>query len=270
MVVTSVIKNNRFKIIFEDRNGHNIDLDYQLHDSIVAEKWFKKIKHLKNIPIDDIESNNVNLENLYQIYNEFCKFANLDPISVKKINQPLLNQLHSIYKETHDRLSSKKDNSILYKFHHAIHHHEDHKNKLRKNYNIGWGIKEGPLSEDFLCNEYYSNSLQKNNIYLPWAELAKKPFVYWADKEPSSQGQVNELCKPHKKLCAKFKIALEDLIPEKLDPTFLEWFETFKPLWLKHHNIKKWDEIDELSAPLLAIAKHSQTLNSLKFKKIII
>ena len=49
-----------------NNNNQEIDLDYQLHDSIVAEKWFKKIKHLKNIPINEIESELCDVSDLKQ------------------------------------------------------------------------------------------------------------------------------------------------------------------------------------------------------------
>ena len=50
--------------------------------------------------------------------------------------------------------------------------------------------------------------IEKNNIYLPWAELGKKPVRYYTDKEPSDQKRINQLCKPHKTLRAKFFISL--------------------------------------------------------------
>jgi len=62
-------------------------------------------------------------------------------------------------------LSKKENNSILYKFHHSIHYNE-HGNitENKKNITIGWGTKEGPLTEIFSCNNYYDQSLIKKLI----------------------------------------------------------------------------------------------------------
>ena len=38
MVVISVLKNN-FKLILKNSDNKELDLDYELHDSLLAEKW---------------------------------------------------------------------------------------------------------------------------------------------------------------------------------------------------------------------------------------
>lgn len=263
-----MVKNNSFKLIFKDNNNQEIDLDYQLHDSIVAEKWFKKIKHLKNVPIDIIESKQCDVSDLKTIYNEFCVFAGIKPVEFELIDQPLLNEFHRLYEETHKVLSKKQHNEILYKFHHSIHFHEPHGKSDQLV--VGWGIKEGPLTEKFNCNEYYENNIEKNNIYLPWSELGKKPTTYWQDKEPNDQTRVNNLCKPHITFRAKFFIATKNIIPKKFDNSFKKWFKEYKDSWLIHHNIKKWEETDEYSAPLLAVARHREDITNLKFVKTLI
>lgn len=267
MVECLVIKNKSFKIVFKNNESQEIDVDYRLYDSIVAEKWFKKINHLKNVPIDNVESGRTDLTNLQKIYEEFCIFADIRPISFKNIDQSLLNSLHEIYEKNHSILSKKQNNSILYKFHHAIHYHERNKKDLT-NIDIGWGIKEGPLTEIFNCNDYYENDIKKNNIYLPWSELGKKPWDYWENKEPENQQRINELCKPHITFRAQFFIASKNVIPE-ISTAFEEWFKKYKEKWIAHHNIKKWDEIDEKSAPLLAVTKYKEDLSSLIFHKFI-
>ncbi len=264
-------KNKFFKLIFKDKDNQEINLDYQLHDSIVAEKWFKKISHLKNIPIDKIESQQEDIKNLKKIYNELCVFANIEPVDFKTIDQPLLNYFHKLYEELHQNLALKKDNSILYKFHHSIHYNENiDYQENKKNIYIGWGIKEGPLTEIFKCNDYYEKEIKKNNIYLPWAELGKKPLVYWKNEEPNDQLRINQLCRPHTTLRSKFFISCKDIIPKVLDFEFIKWFDQYKENWLAHHNILKWNELDEYSAPLLAIANHKEDITNLKFLKILI
>jgi hypothetical protein len=268
MVVILMTKNNSFKLIFKDQDNQLIDINYKLHDSIVAEKWFKKIKHLKNIPIDNNESNLVNLDNLKDIYIEFCNFAKITPIYFQNIDQKLLNNLHKIYEQTHEILSKKNNNSILYKFHHSIHFHESDNSQTAKEINVGWGVKEGPLTENFYCNKYYESSIVKNNIYLPWSELGKTPLAYWENKEPNDQKRFNELAKPHITFRAKFFVATSNNTPAVFDSKFINWFNSYKKSWFEHYKIDKWDHIDEHSAPLLAITDQKDELIDCNFLSI--
>ena len=265
-----MVTNNSFKLIFNDKDNKEIDLDYQLHDSILAQKWFKKIKHLRNIPIDQIESELCDVSDLREIYKKFCIFADVEPIKFETVDQTLLNNFHELYEKNHEYLSKKQNNSILYKFHHSIHYNENKEDNKNFNLTIGWGVKEGPVTEKFNCNEYYDKKIKKNNIYLPWAELAKKPLDYWRNKEPDNQNRINELCKPHVTMRSKFFISYKDIIPKKFDVEFINWFDQYKNNWLTYHNIKKWDEIDQHSAPLLATAHHNEDISNLKFIKILI
>ena len=50
-----MLKNN-FKLILSNSDNKELDLDYELYDSLLAEKWAKKIKHLKRVAIDPVES----------------------------------------------------------------------------------------------------------------------------------------------------------------------------------------------------------------------
>ena len=172
------------------------------------------------------------------------------------------------YETSHEYVSKKKNNDILYKFHHAVHYHEtnDH---VQTKINVGWGVKEGLLTESFLCNSYYEPSIKGNNIYLSWAELGKRPMDYWRDGEPNSKIRFEELAKPHITLRAKFFIAQKDIVPEKLEDKFYEWFDPYKKSWLNKYNLNKWDELDEHSAPLLATTVQTMKLDNCKFVKIV-
>ena len=108
-------KNNKFRLIFKhQQNLETVEVEYELHDSVVAQKWFKKIKHLANVPVDLVETELVDLNDLRKIYHDFCAFANLTPIAIDVLDQDTLNRLHKIYEDTHDDLSRRKNNSILY------------------------------------------------------------------------------------------------------------------------------------------------------------
>ena len=264
-------RNSKFKIFFKDASDKTFDLTYTLHDSIVAEKWFRQIKHLKNIPIDEIESDLVDLSDLHEIYNDFCEYAGVEPQQLpEEVPQSQLNRLHQLYEDSHDQLSRQKNNSILYKFHRAIHFYES--KLLDSNHkgigNIGWGVKGGPLEENFNCNPYYEDKITKNNIYLPWSELGKTPLQYYNDNEPNNQARFNHLAKPHMTLRSQFYIAKNNIEPAELDKQFTDWFADYKQSWLDHYNITKWDKIDEKSAPLLAHADDQYDLTDEKFVRI--
>jgi len=261
---------NKFKIIFQDNKSRTFDVDYTLHNTIIAEKWFSKIKHLSRINIDTVESEFDDVCNLDSIYSEFCKFADIEFNTLPtKRDQKLYNKLHQIYEQTHNRLSVKKNNSIIYKFHHAIHKAES-KKEPKKKINVGWGIKEGPLTEQMLCQPFYDDRILKNNLYLPWAELGKTPHKYWKDAEPKDQKRFNELCKPHLTFRAKFFVALEDSQFPTFTKEFNRYFDQFKRNWLSTNLIDDWTERDEWSAPLLAYSQCSDDLSGMRFKKIII
>ncbi len=261
------VKKNNFKIILSNQDNIKIDLDYELHNSLLAEKWIKKIKHLKRVDVDPIESKKVDLSNIESIYNDFCKFANLEPINIKHLDQSKFNELHKIYEDQHEVLSRLKNNSILYKFHHSIHYNENASKGVSK-IDVGWGNYEGPLTEKFNCHSYYADKIEKNNIYLPWAELGKTPLAYYTDKEPDNQTRINELCKPHTTFRAKFFISLKDRTPSKFTEDFTNWFAQYKKAWIEAYQIEDYTAIHEHSAPMLAHTDNKQDLTGFKFVRI--
>jgi len=258
---------NTFKIILLNSDNQEIDLDYKLHDSLLAQKWAKKIKHLHRIPIDPVESYAYDLSDIETVYKEFCNFAKLQPIDINPLDQSILNELHEIYEEQHEELSKHENNEILYKFHQSIHFNEDPE-RGQGEITIGWGTKEGPLTEQFDCHSYYTNKIEQNNIYLPWTELGKEPVNYWRDKEPNEQKRFMELCKPHQTFRAKFFISLHDRVVKKFTLDFIQWFAQYKKDWLETHQIKDYTEIHHYSAPLLAHTNNKQDLTGSKFVRI--
>lgn len=263
-----MIKNN-FTLVFR-KNDVSHSCRYLLADSLIAQKWFTKIKHLKNIPLDPIESELKDFSNLEKIYADFCEKFGLEKLTFDNIrDQKNLNTLHKVYEVNHKKLSRMKDNELLYMFHHAVHHAES-KTMVKNKIHIGWGVKEGPLTEVFPCHNYYSDSIIKNNLYLSWAELGKKPLEYYKNAEPSTQERVNELCKPHTTLRAKFFVALDEHKVEKFDNEFIKWFNPYKQNWLETHQLSEYTEKHHYSAPLLATADHDVDLSDAEFVKIVL
>lgn len=261
-----VIKSRRFTVHLTD-GKKELALSYRLNDTEIARKWYQKIKHLNRIPIDAIESLVADVSDLTTIYRQFCSFAGITPISVdRNPSQHQLNLLHQVFETEHDRLSKLPNNGIVYKFHHAIHKQEK-SNQLPRT-RVGWGVKEGPLTETMHCNNYYQEHIKRNNIYLPWAELGKTPYQYWCDGEPNRIDRIIELCKPHVTFRAMFFLAHKDQPIIPFPNKFNQWFNQHKSSWCAAHSISDWEEKDEQSAPLLAIAEHDEDISGLAYVKI--
>jgi len=266
-----LVKKNKFKVILKDKNNRSFDVDYNLNDTVIAEKWFHKIKHLHRIPIDPVESDQVDCSDIKDLSKKFCAYAGMDipDIDFAEITQKDLNALHRIYEDNHDRLSRLKNNAILYQFHNAIHHSEQLK-APRDKIKVGWGVKDGPLTEKFDCNEYFESTIKKNFIYATESELGKTPYQYWENGEPADQTRFNQLCKPHITLRAKFHISLVDIDPIEFKKDFIDWFSNYSTSWLAKYRLPTWRPIDEQCAPLLAYTDCTDNLDSYDFKQIIL
>ena len=51
----NIIKGQKFKLLFSNSTDV-VECTYTLHESIIASNWFRKIKHLKDVPVDPVES----------------------------------------------------------------------------------------------------------------------------------------------------------------------------------------------------------------------
>ena len=116
--------NKQFKILFTLENDETYEVSYRLNDTLLAQKWFEKIKHMSKVPIDETISQLDDVSDLAGLYKQFCGFADIEHKPFHTIDQDLCNRLHQIYEENHDRVANKPDNGILYKFHQAIHFNE--------------------------------------------------------------------------------------------------------------------------------------------------
>jgi len=153
----------KLKIVFNNNNKKQ-ELLYNVVLNPVSERWIKKIKHLSKIKHSPIETTGISFsQNIEHIHREFCDFAGIEYKIVNYNEQQSLNLLHEVYERNHDRLSKIKNNDILYKFHNAIHELEKKNRDIR--FYIGWGTSEGPLEEQFNCNEFYAETFVKNNLY---------------------------------------------------------------------------------------------------------
>ena len=227
------------------------DIDYVITDNPVAALWASKIKHLRGVEVDPIETSGFIFGSLESYHREFCNMSGTPYVELDYDLQGDLNYLHELYEKNHKRLSISKDPQFLYAFHHAIHDKEIKTRKETKHY-VGWGVKEGPLTTMYKCNEFYSDHLEKNNLYLPWSELGKTPLAYYRNKEPSRLDRFIELGKPHVTLRPRFMICRRKESVKQFDDGFKNWFATLSQGWLAHYALDQWREQDEFSGVLLA------------------
>jgi len=245
----------KVKLIFSNRNNQLHDENFTLVDNPISLLWIKKIKHLQKIDVDPIETSPYNFHNLHDQHKDFCTLAKIPFIKVDYEEQESLNYLHELYEKNHDRVSKFKNNQLLYKFHLSIHLREGSK-FLEDLFIVGWGTKEGPLTTKLNCNEFYSNQVRANNLYLPWSELGKRPKTYFENKELKEINRFISIAKPHITLRARFAIAKKNIEVLPLSKNFIDWFESFKTKWLSHYDLKTWRDIDEYSAVHLASPDH--------------
>lgn len=251
----------KIKLIFEN-NTDTRDVDFQLIENEVSVIWIKKIKHLKHIPFDPVETTGFDFSDIDSHYKNFCTLSGVEYQRMDYSNQDTLNHLHELYEKNHERLSTVPNNNALYIFHHAIHDQEFKHEK--KDFYVGWGIREGILTSSYPCNKFYSDVVEANCLYLPWSELGKTPLTYYNNQEPNDVSRFLQLAKPHITLRARFMIAADSRPSQTFPKEFEEWFEHYKNDWLQHHNIEQWRPCDEFSAVPLA-----QPVNDVDMKTII-
>ena len=234
-----------FRLVFKNNSGKNYSLEYRLLEDYVPHLWIKKIKHLKSIPVSKIHTNYFVKYNLEKAHKDFCDCLKIPFEKLDYKNQKTLNYLHELYEKYHNSLSNKDHDDILYNFHESIHYFENEFEKAEW-YNVGWGIKEGPLTNTLPnASSYYADAIVKNNIYLPWAELGKKPYTYFLNNEPCDEKRFCDATSPHITFRAKFTIAMEDFNPIPFPMEFSDFFHKLKSSWKRKYGVDSWTEVDQ-------------------------
>lgn len=263
----------KIKIVFNDDHSA-VDVDYRLIDNSIAKKWYKKLKHIYRLPVSKSETRNEYDLDISKHHKIFCEKIGLDFKELDYNKQEDLNYLHWLYESQFSNVvNNTKNTDFLYLFHHSIHNKESmNKNDIGTNFNIGWGELEGPLTQKQNLNSFYSENIKKNNLYLMWSELGKKPFRYFLDHEPHNQERFNELAKPHQHFRVQFSLRCVESKNEKFSEPFKKWFKNYKDSWLQAYGLKDWTERDEFSGvhlaePITNISEPEQFLK-MKLKKI--
>jgi hypothetical protein len=266
----------KIKLIFSNAQNHH-DLSFNLIESPISLRWFKKLRNIHRLPLSDTDSQlllhpNPNRFDIKLLHEEFCRLAKIHFEPLDYTSQDSLNLLHGFYEQHHDHLVGI-DSDCLYNFHQAIHNIELSKSINKFNYlNFGWEKLEGPLMERINMQQHYSKILKNGNLYLRWSELGKLPSEYFRDNEPNDQSRFNILSKPNKTLRAKFSLQLS-LSSFQFTEEFNSWFKDYKESWLSYHGINDWKPIDEIGGvhvaePLQEIDLENFVLAYPNFKKI--
>ena len=274
MVVILTTKNNTtFTVVLinnSTKKNHNVM--YELADNVVATKWYKAMKHLRNIKPHDHDSGMKAPRDIQTVYKEFCLAAGIEQIKFDQIDQPILNRLHELFMEHADRMSRNQSKHILYEFHQAIHQTEsamDEKShyKWTHMHIVSYSDKAGLLQDEFPCNKHYSDSLIQDNIYLLYSQSGKKPYNYFFDGEPADFEKVKKVMKPHHTFIPNWFICLEDREPIHLPQEFWDFFEPFRPWFLENYGLEKWDHEDEYGGVLLAKPLTDENVSEMISKK---
>jgi len=244
-----------FKVIVKNEEGHKLSFIYTLEDNPVAELWYKSMKHLRNVKYHAIDSLRQEPRDIKTCYHLFCEFAGIDPLEFDHVDQSLLNKFHEQYMYHNDVLSRKKNNDIIYEFHQSIHKMERQNSGIPSRadmHRVSYSRFSAPFHKKFPCNLYYTDQLLKDNLYLLIADSGKRPHEFWTDGESEDKNNIDKTMMAHYTFKPDWFVCLQSKHPSPLSEKFYGWFEQHKSTFLKKYGLKKWDDIDENSAVLLA------------------
>lgn len=224
------------KICDSSDNIH--DLVYTLANNDIANAWYKKILHLRRIPLcnyytyktskKSLDELNLSITQDLQLLNDLIDLN----YQIKQCyDQQDCNHLHDITVSTQYN-HSPEIRDIFHRMHRNIHCIEEiiQKFKLDKIY-AGWGEKEGLLESKFREPPYELYQFcSPGTINLTWSEFGKTPYQYWSDHDIDDVTHFLKTCKPHNTFRAQFVVALSN--PPNGWPTeFDQWFDQWKEAW---------------------------------------
>jgi len=259
------------EIEFSTHSGSQT-VKYNLADNLIAQQWFDKIKLLQdqNISIDhEFTSSIYGVSKSYEYYKE--KLDNIVDWVNNTTNYSILHKDHytqSDLCEMHDVYVTMANDPAcdiynetysLNKYIHLCEHTLNGPCTL-PNVTIAWGTNDGMTMQDFDTNpyEFYTTNIVPGNIYLYWVEIGKRPFEYWADKDPDNIEHFLSVACPHKTWSAHCKIALLTP-PTQLSENYVRWFNKYKQAFLDKWNLKEWELLHDFGAIELATLQDSTT-----------
>ena len=270
MAVTSMTKSKvAFTLVLTNKHTRSTKkIKYSLANNIVADKWFKAMKHLRKVEPHALDSNLKQPRPIGVVYKEFCEAAGIKEIEYKQVTQDVLNIMHDQFIAQADIMSRNQSKDVLYEFHQAIHKTESKMDdtahwKWTKMHIIAYSYKAGLFEEEFPCNKFYSDELERGNIYLLFSQSGKKPYNYFFDSEPADFDKVKQIMKAHHTFIPNWFVCLEDRVPRTLPLEFEKFFEPYRSWFLKKYGLQKWDAVDEQSGVLLAKPDKAKNVHQL-------
>jgi len=178
--------------------------------------------------------------------------------------QAYFNELHKLYETGYN------GNPDWLDFHEHIHMCEQYVKDKKPMMSLDYREKSGLLEQKFKpeWTEAMVSVLHPGDVYVPWAELGKSPYDYWADREPSDLSRLCELAKPWLKLKPKICVAFEhiDKMQNVCVNEFNAWWAHYETPWCSHWNIESWSVKDMHASTLIGHTDHIVIKNKLAQK----
>jgi hypothetical protein len=241
------------KIVFENQEY----IEFNLIDSPL-ENWITKcFKHLQLVDIKFSELNNpyyirntpydIHIKKMQKIAEKLSIDLDLNRM-YGEYKQPYCNYLHEIYEKNYDGTP----NWLI--LHEMIHLCEEYNTPDKKTFFITYYDKSSYLDKSF-SYDYTKNMttmIKKGDIFLKWAELGKKVYTYWKDKEPNDINRMKELAKPWVNIRPLLNIALEDadMFPYVNKDEFNDWWKDYKDDWCAHYKLPDW-KLEDMNAAII-------------------
>lgn len=237
--------NTKFYLTIQTQDGTDHQIQYQLDENPIALEWFKKIKHIWRVPLDQVYTTGTDTTTSSK---DLSKSISSDILllneSIGKIydikdeyTQNDCNVLHSFTVCTQYSNIAEVRN-IFHRLHRKIHHLESIiGNYGFNNYSLpaDWGEKGGLLTTKHKQSpyQYYTSDMIAGNIYHIWAEFGKTPYHYWLNRDNPDVTHFINNCKPHVTFRPGFSLWIRDMTFDVFNADFEAWFDSYRDIWQK-------------------------------------
>lgn len=238
----------KFYLTIQTHDGNNYQIQYQLDENPISLEWFKKIKHIWRVPLDQVyttvNDNTTTSADLNKIISTYILELNESIGKVYDIKEEYTqtdcNVLHSftVKDQYHHPVEIR---NIFHKLHRKIHHLELLlSNQGVNQYSLAadWGEKAGPLTTKHKQSLYqhYTLEMLAGNIYHVWVEFGKTPYEYWKNQDDPKVNHFIDNCKPHTTFRPGFSLCTKDKTFDPVDEDFESWFDDYRDAWQKTYN----------------------------------
>jgi hypothetical protein len=245
-----------FYLTVQNHAGLEHEIQYQLADNPIAVEWFKKLKHIYRIPLDQIYTTTNDIESKDDVINTISEELELINSSIGKIynikdeyNQFDCNFLHSFTINNQYNYNTEIRN-MFHRLHRKIHLLEFILSNSKYNEYFlpaEWGEKSGLLTTQHEQSpyQYYTLNLLAGNIYQFWSEFGKTPLQYWKDQDSYDIDHFIKNCRPHMTFRPGFSLCIKNVTINAFNVEFDVWFTAYRKAWQEKYNADKMSEYSE-------------------------